>query len=121
MSKYNIISKIPDRNIKGNRYQIEYQVEGQGSRRFFIELVCLGNTNHLEGIAKNKWGVSYAFFAKSDDEKFPFIETSDDKAEFLSELYKFQLGNAYRKSHPIIESEVDIIIRKQIPSQKILQ
>ena len=102
MSKYNIISKSFKGNIENKTCVIEYQVDGYGAERFTTSLV------YIE--LKDKAGPRYVWLA---DGMGKHIDTEEDKKNFLNEFEQYQKGGSYRKTHPIIYTEIENLKREK--------
>lgn len=100
MGKYNIISKDLIGNQSNKVCEVVYQVEGQGYKEFKTNLVCL----NIKG------EIVYAFLEGQEGD---FTGSNNDKTEFLDEFYLFQKGGSYRKTHPIMKSEKQILLDKK--------
>ena len=101
MGKFNIVSKSPSRNVLNKKYEITYQVNGQGATMFKTEVVCF---DKVEG--------RYKFVFSYNTDK-PFINSTEDGNEFINELYLFSLGANYRRTHPVLRSKVDELKEKR--------
>jgi len=102
MSKYTIISK----SLRGNRENqvctVYYQVKGYGATRFQTDLIYLNLTDEL--------GPRYVYLS---DRIGKHIETDEDKEVFLQEVYEYQKGGGYRKTHPIIMTNVEVLQKEK--------
>ena len=95
MSKFIIVDKDKKGNKGGERYTITYQIKSKGSERFSVDMYC---------VYENP--VRYCFIA----DRYGYgLDTSEDRAEFLDEFYEFQKGGSYRKTHPILYSNMEVI------------
>lgn len=109
MSKYNIISKS-----KGNKLhtvnEITYQVDGYGSTYFKCDMYCIPNMTGMNEAYKGPNGVAYVYL---DGNEYPHINTQSDKIDFIHEIYEFQKGSSYRKTHPVLLSDLDKLLKRQ--------
>ena len=103
MSKeYNIISKHPKGNIVGAKYKIEYQIDNQ-PERYTTEMIYFKSSKMFQGK-----DCCYVFYSVAEG-----VKTNDDRTRFVDELNKFQKGGSYRKSHPIIYTELERLERER--------
>lgn len=104
MGKYVIVDENRKETTISQNYEITYQLTGNDTQMYKIILDCYH-------IADDDY--RYCFIA---DQTGYQIDTPEDKAEFLKELYEYQKGDSYRKTHPIKFSD-EAMISKLI-SQK---
>ena len=104
MGKYIIVDKNRKGNTRGQSYEITYQLSDTDTKMYKVNLVCYS-------IIDNDY--KYVFIAGQNGYQ---IDTPEDKEEFLNELYEYQKGGSYRKTHPIKLSD-EAMISKLI-SQK---
>lgn len=88
MHTYNIITKLGKGNHYGAVYTFIYQVDGK-SERHRCELYCRGSQGRTG---------SFCYLSPN---KYPFIESEEDKDNFINEIKQYQKGSSYRKTHPI--------------------
>ena len=111
MGKYNIINKSPEGNKLYKDYIVKYQVNND-PKIYEVDMVCI----------KYEEEIRYAFLeqpnSKLKGENPMFIDTKEDREEFVQEIKKYQMGSSYRKTHPIAYSEKDKLKNEMKELQK---
>lgn len=98
MGRFIIVDKDKTGNKGGERYTITYQINGNGSTRYTVDMYCIYEKPARYCYIGGQYGTG--------------LETEKDRAEFLNEFYEFQKGGSYRKTHPIEYSKLEVLNEK---------